>query len=105
MTSLKISPEKYILPLGKYKGMYATDVVKIVVVDKKGNDKMDGLLYLEWLIQQHWFRDSEIIKKVIDNAKGKKPETEEESVPKKKKEPKKQTVQISSNIVDKTIEF
>ena len=54
---------QYVLPFGKYKGMYAVDAAEITVVDKNGNDKNVGLIYLEWLTKQAWFRDTEIIKK------------------------------------------
>ena len=55
---------QYVLPFGKYKSMYASDVALLTTVDKNGNDKNVGLIYLEWLTKQAWFRDTEIIKKI-----------------------------------------
>ena len=99
---------QYVLPFGKYKGMYAVDIAEITVVDKNGNDKNVGLLYLQWLCHpnQSWFRDTEIIKKIIEDAKtnmsdaDEEPESEPE--PPKKKEPKKKSINIEHN---KTLNF
>ncbi len=123
---LKISPENYVLPLGKYKGLYAKDAVKIVVVDKDGKEKKEGLRYMKWLIDQPWFRDTEIIKKLISDAEGDiadddhyptgdscfaskeaKHEAEYE-VPKKKKnkdQKETKTVKISRDEESKTLNF
>ena len=92
----RIAAEKYILPLGKYKGMYATDVLRLVIVDKNNSEKRVGEQYLSWLIKQSWFRDTEIIQEVLKMDEEK--PTEEESKPKKeKKEKKYASVKISTN--------
>ena len=98
---------QYVLPFGKYKGMYACDVAEITVVDKNGNDKNVGLLYLQWLCHpnQSWFRDTEIIKKIIEEAKtnmsdaDEEPESQPEPPKKEKKEPKKKSINIEHNQV------
>ena len=97
----------YVLPFGKYKGYYAVDVAEITVVDKNGNDKNVGLVYLEWLTKQSWFRDTEIIQKIIEDAKtnmsdGEDADEEPEPEPPKKKEPKKKSINIEHN---KTLNF
>ena len=51
----------YILPFGKFKGMYADKVAEIVVQNKYGNDEKVGMNYLKWLVQQPWFRHSDSI--------------------------------------------
>ena len=108
---MNIAPEKYIMPFGKYKGMYAADVAQIYVVDKDGNDKATGLMYLEWICKQDWFKHKEIIEKVISNAEqqGNVSEEEQEEEPaqkkKDKKSNKKSTVKISTDVDSKTLEF
>ena len=96
----------YVLPFGKYKSMYACDVALLTTVDKNGNDKNVGLSYLQWLCHpnQSWFRDTEIIKKIIEDAKTNMPEADEEPEPEppKKKEPKKKSINIEHN---KTLNF
>ena len=119
MTS-EISPEKYIMPFGKYKGMYASDVAQITVVDKSGNDKSVGLNYLQWIVKQDWFTHKETIQKIIKNNDNgmtdedtetkelveeiKKPKVKKEAKlsEKKPKKAKEGTVQISreNNIVE-----
>ena len=95
---------QYVLPFGKYKSMYASDVALLTTVDKNGNDKNVGLIYLEWLTRQAWFRDTEIITKVIQEAKtnmseaNEEPETEPEP-PKKEKKPKTKSINIEHNKV------
>ena len=69
MSNKVISPEKYILAFGKYKNMRAVDVAQISVVDKAGNDKPTGLLYLEWLCEQEWFKHKDIVFEVIKKHK------------------------------------
>ena len=95
MSSKTISPEKYILAFGKYKNMRAVDVAQISVVDKAGNDKPTGLLYLEWLCEQEWFKHRDIVNEVIRKAQGQ----SEADEPKKKKDAKqkKGTITISTN--------
>ena len=106
MTS-KISPEDYVLKFGKYKNMRAIDVAQIYVVDKDGNDKATGLMYLEWICKQEWFKHKDIIEKVISNAEQQGNASEEEPQQKKKdKKPKKKsTVKISTDVDSKTLEF
>ena len=97
------STSQYVLPFGKYKGMYAVDVAEITVVDKAGNDKNVGLTYLEWLTKQAWFRDAEVIEKIIHNARNNMSDADdEEPAPppkpqKKELKPKKGTVKITQN--------
>ncbi len=88
MSTIK-NPEDYVMPFGKFKGLRAVEVVKVVIADKNGVDQPIGLKYLEWLCEQDWFKDTQIIRQVIVNN-----EMEEDSEPKKKQskpkaEPKK----------------
>ena len=62
-----LKPEKYTMPFGKYKGMYAKDIVKITQVDKNGKDQKIGMKYLKWIVTQDWFRNTDIIKQIIDD--------------------------------------
>ena len=108
MTDLK--PESFILPFGKYKSMRAIDVVNITQVDKNGDDKPVGLLYLKWLVSQDWFRNTDIIKQIIKDVEDvdtetkelveeiKKPKVKKEAKPteKKLKKTKESTVNIST---------
>ena len=96
MSSKTISPEKYILAFGKYKNMRAVDVAQISVVDKAGNDKPTGLLYLEWLCEQEWFKHKDIVFEVIKKAQGSTSEVDE-SKKKKDAKQKKGTVSVSTN--------
>ena len=104
--SVMTATNQYVLPFGKYKSMYASDVALLTTVDKNGNDKNVGLIYLEWLTKQAWFRDTEIIKKIIEEAKTNmsdieaddEPETEPEP-PKKEKKPKTKSINIEHNKV------
>ena len=99
MSKIERTPQNYILPLGKYKGMRLTDVVNLTLVDKDGKDKEVGKQYLIWLCKQSWFRDTEIVQKVLGEVK----EDSNEEEPKPKKDvKKKQTVKITSN---ETLEF
>ena len=41
--------------------MRAVDVAEIYTVDKDGNDKPVGLMYLEWLRLQDWFKHADIL--------------------------------------------
>ena len=59
--------EKYVMPFGKYRKMRAVDVAKIFEVDKDGKDKPVGLNYLKWIVTQDWFRNTDIIKQIIDD--------------------------------------
>ena len=95
---------QYVLPFGKYKSMYASDVALLTTVDKNGNDKNVGLIYLEWLTKQAWFRDTEIIQKIIEEAKTNMSEADEEpeaepEPPKKEKKPKTKSINIEHNKV------
>ena len=109
MTSKKIqniTPESYVFHFGKYKDMKAVDIAQIYTVDKDGNSIAKGLMYLEWICEKDWFKHSDIIQKIIDDAKQNMSDEEEpKPEPKKKKEMKKEkksTVKISQedNVVD-----
>ena len=63
-----ISPQRYILPFGKYRGMYASDIAQLTVVDKNGDDKPVGLLYLQGLSEQDWFKHKEILTQIIKDS-------------------------------------
>ena len=102
-----IKPEEYVLKFGKYKNMRAVDVAEIYVVDPKTQeDKPVGLLYLEWLCKQDWFKHKDIVEQVIQNAKGcmsdADAEMSPEEQPKKKEQKKKGTVKITTN---ETLDF
>ena len=98
----KISPQDYVFRFGKHNGFKAVDVAEMYKVNPKtGADEAVGLKYLHFLVEKcEWFRDTEIIKKVIEiaesNMSDKDPEPE--PTPKKKKE-KKGCVNIESNPV------
>ena len=63
-----LNSKKLVMPLGKYKGMYVTDIVKLTQVDKNGEDKPVGFNYLKWLVQQDWYHHKETIQKIIDDV-------------------------------------
>ena len=94
MQTQYLTPENYVLRLGKYKNMRAVDVAEIYEVDKNGDDQPKGLQYLQWLIQQDWFRHKDIIEHIIKNAvdcisgDGKEPEQPKTVEVKQKKENK-----------------
>ena len=90
-----LTPESYVLKFGKYKGYKAVDVAELITVDKNGKDKPTGLIYLEWLCEQEWFKHKDIVLEVVRKAQGK----SEADEPKKKKDAKqkKGTVTISTN--------
>ena len=107
MTSTNQKIEDYILRFGKYKNYRAIDVAQIYVVDKDGNDKPVGLMYLSWVCKQDWFKHKDIVEQVIQNAKGCMSDADAEMSPEekqKKKESKKKkgTVQIEIN---ETLDF
>ena len=88
MTSLKITPQNYVFKFGKYKDMKAVDVAEIYTVDKDGHDVPKGLLYLQWICDQDWFKHSDIIRKIIADAKecmSEKDETKPVTKPESKK--------------------
>ena len=111
----KIAPEDYVLKFGKYKNMRAVDVAEIYTVDGEGNDKPVGLVYLEWLCSQDWFKHTDILEQAICNARNAMSdeadsEPEPEPQPKKKKEKKdkelkKGTVKIAVDEECKTLNF
>ena len=90
-----LTPESYVLKFGKYKGYKAVDVAALITVDKNGNDKHTGLIYLEWLCEQEWFKHKDIVLEVVRKAKGK--SEADESKKKKDAKQKKGTVTISTN--------
>ena len=59
--------ENYIMPLGKYKGMYIKDILHLKTVNKKGEEVDTGRYYLDWLTkpEQSWFRDVDLINKLL----------------------------------------
>ena len=63
-----MNSENYIIPFGKYKSMKLIDVIIIKCVDKNGQDKQTGLLYLQWLVTQDWFRHKDIVNDVISKC-------------------------------------
>ena len=63
-----MNSENYIIPFGKYKSMKLVDVIKIKCVDKNGEDKQTGLLYLQWLVTQDWFRHKDIVNDVLSKC-------------------------------------
>ena len=110
MTS-KITPQEYVLRFGKYKNQRACDVAEIYTVDADGNDKPVGLMYLEWLCEQDWFKHANILQQIIENAKSNMSEEadsepEPQPEPKKKKDSKKTAkVTINAPDVSKVIDF
>ena len=58
----------YIMPLGKYKSMKLNDIINIKSIDKNGDEKRTGVLYLKWIIKQDWFRHKDIVSKALTNS-------------------------------------
>lgn len=107
-----ITAENYVFKFGKYKNMLLTDVANFKSVDKKGNMKKTGLQYLKWLVQQDWFKNTDIINEVInkfdveeDNNDDNKIVEEKPKIDKRKKEKKINKVTISSNKEDSKVVF
>ena len=101
--NIKLTPETYVMRFGKFKDQKAVDIAKIYTVDKDGNSVAKGLMYLEWICEKDWFKHSDIIQKIIYDAKQNMSDEEEpKPEPKKKKETKKSTVKISQeeNVID-----
>ena len=63
-----MNSDNYVMPFGKYKMMKLNDIIKIKTVDKDGQDKQTGLLYLQWLITQDWFKHKDIVNEVISKC-------------------------------------
>ena len=63
-----LTPESYVFRFGKYKNMKAIDVADIYEVDKNGEDKPKGLQYLQWIVQQEWFKHTNIIEQIIKSS-------------------------------------
>ena len=107
MTDLK--PESFILPFGKYKSMRAIDVVNITQVDKNGDDKPVGLLYLKWLVSQDWFRNTDIIEQIIKDVEDVDTETkeitQEINKPKIKKSEAKPTEKKTKKVKEGTVKI
>ena len=83
-------PESYVMPLGKYKGMFLKDVVNIRIIDKSGQEKKEGIRYLRWLCNQDWYHHKPIVEQVISqyiDDDDEKEEVKPKSI-KKTKEPK-----------------
>jgi len=85
MNNQTLQAERYVMPFGKFKGMKLIDIVKIVTVDKNGDEKQTGLIYLEWLTKQEWFKNNNIVQHVIDACT----QQAEKNEPKPKKKEKK----------------
>ena len=95
MSSLKISPDQYIFKFGKYQNFRAIDVAEMYKVNPKtGEDEPIGLKYLRYLVDQSWFKDTDIIKEIIKQVEECISEQEEEPKPKKKEPKKAKTKQI-----------
>ena len=93
--TFQITSDSYVFQFGKFKGYKAVDVAALITVDKNGKDKHIGLLHLEWLYEQEWFKHKDIIEEVIRKAQGQ----SEADEPKKKKDAKQKngTVSVSTN--------
>ena len=68
MQTQTLTPENYVLRIGQYKDMRAVDVAKIYVIDRYGNSYPKGLMYLQFLCKTDWFRQIDILQKIINNA-------------------------------------
>ena len=68
MQTQTLTPENYVLRIGQYKDMRAVDVAKIYVIDRYGNNYPKGLMYLQFLCKTDWFRQIDILQKIINNA-------------------------------------
>ena len=60
-----MNSENYIMPFGKYKSMKLIDVMHIKIIDKNGDEKRTGELYLKWLINQDWFKHKDIVSEAL----------------------------------------
>ena len=95
MEKSKMDVSKYIMPFGKYNGFKAVDVAEMYKVNPKtGLEEAVGLKYLHFLVEKcDWFRDTEIIKKVIEMAEANMSDADSESEKQPKQEPKKKKEQ------------
>ena len=67
MQTKALTPESYVFRFGKYKNMRAADVAELYELDKNGDDKPVGLLYLKFLVEKcDWFRHKDIIEQIIN---------------------------------------
>ena len=103
MQGKTLTPENYVMRFGKYKNMKAVDIAEIYEVDKNGNDKPVGLMYLKFLVEKcDWFRHREIIEQVIKkavecaSADEKEPEQQKQTVENPKKEKKSNKEKVTS---------
>ena len=64
-----LKSDNFVLPFGKYKGMYPSDVAQMRVVDKNGKPKQVGLQYLKWLVDKTnlIIKYKELIQEIINN--------------------------------------
>ena len=94
--------ENYVMKFGKFKGMKLVDILKIVTVDKNGNEKLTGLLYLQWLINQEWFKHKDLVKNVIQSISDEEESEKEQEPqpPKPKPKPKKKEKKVKVGIVE-----
>ena len=61
--TFQITSDSYVFQFGKYKGYKAVDVAALITVDNSS-----GLLYLEWLCEQEWFKHKDIVFEVIKKS-------------------------------------
>ena len=90
MANSQIDPSCFILQFGKYKNMLAIDVADIQTVNNKGEYENTGLKYLQWVVDQDWFKQTDIVQSIIEDYLqeqdvGDVPELKEEPEPKKTK--------------------
>ena len=68
MQTQTLTPENFVLRTGQYKDMRALDITQIYVIDRYGNNYPKGLMYLQFLCKTGWFRQIDILQKIINNA-------------------------------------
>ena len=105
MQTKTLTAETLIIPFGKYKGMRVVDIAEIYIVDKNGEDKPAGLLYLQWLCTQEWYTYKDIIHEIIDKADLCNADKEEQEIIEEIKKPKKKKegcvkINTESKVVD-----
>ena len=106
--------DSYVLKFGKFKNFKALDIAKIKTVDKNNEEKPTGLLYLQWLVTQEWFKHKDTIQEIL-NKEGvqvievipveEKSEKVEKVIRKKKDTKEKETNLVKINQVSKTLNF
>ena len=62
-----LTPDTYVIPFGRWKGVRATDVAEIFVV--KGDEDIPvGLNYLKSLAQKDWFKYAYLLNSIIKDT-------------------------------------